>query len=285
MNKIYHYLTRWRGEGTLQKPYRPPMTESPDWTARDLRTEGIDACLVTLQEPLRDRCLQRLFPSDRGLLALVTPILCREGCHIWNGQYWQRVLAGGAGPLATEDFSGTLGNWTTVTSETAFTIVSGQAKPSNGSLDAVMYYSAISWPANQYSQAAESTDGTNNGAGAGISLRCSSVAQTYYWCVVNRAGSNNLTVTKAVAGAHTQLGQRTVTGVDGQIVYCEVQGTTLLAKYNGTQAGATISDSAIASGSAGIAYSSSLSDANLDTWEGGDFAAAVADLTGAFIMA
>ena len=46
-------------------------------------------------------------------------------------------------------------------------------------------------------------------------------------------------------------------------------GTKLQIFLNGTQVGADVTDNSIASGSAGIAYSSTATSAAIDDWEGG----------------
>jgi hypothetical protein len=96
---------------------------------------------------------------------------------------------------------------------------------------------------------------------------------TCYRLIGDHAASVNFSIDKFVSGTFTNLGTRTQAFSDGDLVYLEVQGTTLVAKVAGSQLGASITDSAIASGKAGISFSSTETSASLDDWEGGDFAA------------
>ena len=185
--------------------------------------------------------------------------------------------------LATDNFNranaATLGaNWTVLSSPTThYEVVSNVAALVGGSLgdDCVDYYNAVSFPNDQYSQAKLTVTGTGGGgSGVGLCVRkASGSTNTYYRMVADHAGSNNVEIGKKVAGAYTNLGNRTSSFTDGALFYLEVQGTTILAKNAGTTMGASITDSAIASGSAGLAYSSTETSASSDDWEGGDFAA------------
>lgn|SRR5574341_128517 len=155
-----------------------------------------------------------------------------------------------------------------------FNISANTAVPANVAKDSGENYNAVSWPNDQYSQAKATMSGTGAEAGVGVSVRCSTTALTCYRVVINKAATNNVSIAKFVAGVYTLLAQRTTTWVDGDIIYLEAQGSTLKVKQNGTQLGADIVDSAIASGRAGIGFSSTMTSASLDDWEGGDFAVA-----------
>ena len=184
--------------------------------------------------------------------------------------------------LATDDFNradaATLGaNWTTITGETTWKIVSNQAQPTrpSGSGDHSNFYNAVTWPDDQYSQAKIVNDsGSSAGSdeGGGLHVRAASAARTYYRCVMNDSGSsNNLGISKQVAGSYTNLGFRSQAFAANGILYFSVVGTTITVKWNGTQVGATFTDSSIASGSPGVSLSSNMTSVILDDWEGGDF--------------
>lgn len=182
--------------------------------------------------------------------------------------------------LATDNFnranSGDLGaSWDVMTSETAWTISANTAVPSSLNSDATETYNAATWPNNQWAQDAVTENSVVSGIGPGIALRGSTSARTFYRCVISRAVSGSIELAKFVAGTYTQLGTRTVTWTNGAILYCEVQGTTLIIKLDGVQQGASFSDSAIASGRAGISFSGGTGVlTSIDNWEGGDFAGA-----------
>jgi hypothetical protein len=184
--------------------------------------------------------------------------------------------------LATDDFNrangGDLGTtWDVQTSAPdPLGIISNTAVPT-GTSDGAENWNALTWPDNQYSQAVITAAGTyTDGDGPGLGIRMSSSANTYYRCVVNRNATNTVNISKKVAGAYTSLGFRNATYSAGAVLYFEAQGSTLICKYSGSQLGASISDSAITSGRAGLAYSGegSTQAATWDTWEGGDFSGA-----------
>jgi hypothetical protein len=87
------------------------------------------------------------------------------------------------------------------------------------------------------------------------------------------AGTSNIELAKVVAGAYTQIWLRTATVAAGDTVRLEAQGTTLRAYVNGVQVGADATDSAIATGNAGVVYSSSITTKTGDDWEGGTWSA------------
>ena len=182
--------------------------------------------------------------------------------------------------LASDPFTGTgagLGaNWTQQTGIQAMDRSADTAIPNNLAADCGANYSAITWPDDQYSQAEISVTGTGNQTGIGIAVRMSDSARTFYWMVVCKAASNNVTITRFNAGTPSLLEQRTTTWVDGDIGKIQVSGQatniTIKVFQNGSQLGADISDtsaSGLNAGRAGVAYSSTTTAASLNNWEGG----------------
>lgn len=168
-------------------------------------------------------------------------------------------------------------NWTVQTGNSALKVATNAAANSTTGADCIENYNALTWPNDQYSQVKVTISGGSAASteGGGIGCRMATGANTLYRCVVGNAGSNNIELKKIVAGTYTSLALRTVTYGAGQVLYLDAQGSTLIIKYNGSQAGASVSDSAIASGRAGLAFSSgSNMSVTMDDWEGGDFAAA-----------
>lgn len=165
-------------------------------------------------------------------------------------------------------------SWDVQTGEARHGIVSNTAQPSDIGNDCSENNNSVSWPDDQYSKGKLSMVGGSdgNGAGPGVAVRMSASARTYYRAVANKASSNNIEVAKMVAGTYTSLAQRTQAWTDEDVLELRVIGTTLRVFYNGTQLGGDITDSSIASGRAGIAYSSgSMTSASINDWEGGDF--------------
>ena len=183
--------------------------------------------------------------------------------------------------IATDDFNRAnetpmAGNWTQIEAH-EWNLTSNVATPAFVSLDTASYWNATTFPNDQYSQAKITVTGTGGGgAGLGLGVRMSGTVgnATYYRLVIDHASSNNIELSRIVGGAFTQLWLRTQAFTNGDTLRLEVSGSTLTAKLNGTAIGTTYTDaSPIASGRAGIAFSSSETAATLDDWEGGDLAA------------
>ena len=158
-----------------------------------------------------------------------------------------------------------------MTGETAFNISANAAIPSSSGSDASESYNAVAWPNDQYSQALIPVVGTGAlTTGTGVALRMSTTARTYYRIVVASSGTE---IAKFVAGVYTSLATDATVWANGDTAYASAVGTTLQVRRNGSNLLST-TDSAIASGRAGITHSStSQVGVNLDNWEGGDFAA------------
>ena len=158
-----------------------------------------------------------------------------------------------------------------MTGETAFNISANAAIPSSSGSDASESYNAVAWPNDQYAQVLIPVVGTGAlTTGTGVALRMSTTARTYYRIVVASSGTE---IAKFVAGVYTSLATDATVWANGDTAYASAVGTTLQVRRNGSNLLST-TDSAIASGRAGITHSStSQVGVNLDNWEGGDFAA------------
>ena len=180
--------------------------------------------------------------------------------------------------LATDDFNradnADLGtDWEIVGSFSTFEVSSNKTVPHLLNADSVESNETQVWPDDHYSSAIiAALSGTASEAGIGVSVRGSPIAgpgnETVYRVVANLAASNNTTVAKFIANAYTLLAQGTVGWVANDRITLEVAGTTLTVKRNGTIILST-SDASIVSGNAGITYSSTMTTASLDDWEGG----------------
>lgn len=178
-------------------------------------------------------------------------------------------------------------NWTPVTSQAAFALVSNAAKVASGAADAAEYYNASSFATDQYAQVVLTTVSavTDVGTGTGVMVRASSVAQTFYRAVA-RAGGTELA--KCVANVFTALADETATAWQaGDVIRLEVSSTTLTVKRAlaasptafSTISALTTTDTDIASGRPGIALSSTSTDNMiLDDFGAGDLSVATSTL-------
>src|SRR5690242_11171898 len=193
--------------------------------------------------------------------------------------------------LATYDFNGTAaGNivsdfpsiWNNITGESGI-CDQNDAVAGRGSFSAVRADTGIrnvstTFPDDQYAQAKVWVVSTSGGTGPGVVVRSASAADTYYRTVVNHAGgtpsgTNNITLSKIVAGGSTTIWTRSVSFTDGDTIRLEAQGTTLRVFINGSQVGADATDSAISTGNPGICMSTNVTSASIDDFEAGSLSA------------
>ena len=174
-------------------------------------------------------------------------------------------------------------NWDECTGETesgGFNIDANLALPALLNSDSSETNNSVSWPNDQYSQVTFSIT-TAEGAGAGSGPTCraaTGATKTYYRLVGNASGYE---FGRKVAGAYTALSSGTgTTFTSGDTLYLEVKtngaNADWICKKNGTSFDSGTDTSPIASGRAGIGFSSISTTASLSAWEGGDFAAGVA---------
>lgn len=193
--------------------------------------------------------------------------------HVWP--------IGGGAALATDNFNRAdevpiAGNWTDLGEVDQLYLGANTVLPESESQDASVYYNAVSFPNDQYSQAnITSTNSAGDGAGMGVGVRANTpgASRNYYRLVIDAVASLNIELAKRVSGTYTRLWIRTQSWSAGALIYLGVQGTTLVAKVAGTAVGASQSDSAIATGSGSLVHSSTTTGATADNWEGGDVGA------------
>ena len=176
------------------------------------------------------------------------------------------------GALATDTFTRAnenpiTGNWTAMTGLDTFEVSGNTAIPHSLFSACGVYYNPLAWNPIQYAQCKVTITGTSANNGAGPAVRMSTSANTFYAAVIDASG--NYAVLKNVAGTTTNLRTGTVTYSAGAVMKLSVTGSTLTLTYNGSQVGATISDSSITSGNPGIYYSNTLTTASVDDWEAG----------------
>jgi len=193
--------------------------------------------------------------------------------------------------LASDNFNradGTLGpNWTQSVHNTTFAISTNRFTQSVLGAGSNYFWNAIAWPNDQWSQILVAVPWTllPGGAGGGldVDVRASgvtTVTSNGYLFRVFTITTNSRLLDKDVNGVFTQLATDAGAAAAGDINYLEAQGTTIVAKVNGVQV-FSVTDSAVASGSAGIGGHMPGTLQFGDNWAGGDFS--IAGSTGGWV--
>ncbi len=195
---------------------------------------------------------------------------------VFDGQVWAREAVE---PLTrstmdpSDDFNRAnetplAGNWSSVLGTTQLNLAGNEVlNPSDSTLGA-SYWSANPFADDQYSEIVPSVLGHQSDWSA--ITRASASAITFY---MTNAFSSNESIYKAVAGSFSQIAAITTANVAvNDVVRSEAEGSTISWVINGISQGST-TDSAIASGSAGLfIYSGS---SRITSWSGADLGAAV----------
>ena len=200
-----------------------------------------------------------------------------------------------AAEVAADNFDradGGLGaNWTTVGAFTAPAIVSNLVQPGIlGGSGSLAVRTAEPFGSDQYVQMTITTLATASNRIAGVIMRNANPAnRTNYECqALGPLGSTTtLTIYRFNAGAPTVLATTgaAATVASGDILYCEVVGSTVTLKINGvTKVGPIVDGSPIASGKPGIvaySFAGATSNVQLNDWSAGDFTSDPVGLTAA----
>lgn len=149
--------------------------------------------------------------------------------------------------------------------------------------DSLAGYTAVVFSDDHYSKATITnlTGGTANGTdGAGVVCRFSegnhSSTYAYYRLTSNGTSTGNICLRKRTsAGVSSTLANYTSVWVSGDIIELRVQGagasTVLTVLKNSVELGTVPDASGLSGGVPGLGYSSTITDFNLDDWEGGEF--------------
>lgn len=166
--------------------------------------------------------------------------------------------------------------WDVETGCDNFQIVGNQVRPTGASPSTpAEKNNTVTWPNDQWAEVVVKALPSGSGEGIGPAVRMAAGANSFYRILCNATGPE---IWKTVAGVGNSLlfpgGGLAV----GDRVRVEVVGTTIRVYVNGTLRG-SVTDSDLASGSAGIAgvISGADSTAQLDSWKGGDFVNSTAD--------
>lgn len=172
--------------------------------------------------------------------------------------------------LFTDDFnradSGTLGsNYTDI--DAGFGIASNTAKASTAGLNSTII-NAVSFPADQWVQVTlAGTMSGNADEGIGVVLRGAAGGDLYFV----HCSTVDSHLYKRVGGTYTDISGAQAAFALSDVLYAEVQGTTLLYKKNGTTVWSG-TDSALSSGAAGLWGDASTGLIAADSLTAGDFA-------------
>lgn len=166
-------------------------------------------------------------------------------------------------------------NWTNGPSEGDFEIVSNEARPFTNN-DSTNFYTAITWPENQYSEIEiGSVVGNTSTQGVGVACRGSTSARTHYRLVGNSTGYRLI---RRVAGVATQLSANsTPTFATGDRLRLEVRTNGANADWIILKNGVLVTSGSDTSpitdaGNAGISFSGADSvQGTINSWSGGDF--------------
>lgn len=190
------------------------------------------------------------------------------------------VIAAWAVVLATDTFdraNGALGaTWTHLSgiSGNSLVISGNVVIPNAIGSNAHHFYNAVVFPNDQYAEAIITVTGGNAGSesGAGVAVRASGT-NNLYSAKVNKAATNNVALSKTVAGTYSGLWARTQAWTDGDVLRLEVTGTSLVVKRNGVAIGAAHTDTSLTSGAPGLSFGqgTGLTAATWNNFEAGDF--------------
>jgi len=174
---------------------------------------------------------------------------------------------------ATEVFSGTDGttppnaNWTNMA--TGVKILTNACAAVTAAVYAAAFWNADAFDNDQFAQA--TILGAFNNTGP-IVRAVSSGGDNYYMLDANDSGATNTYLFKCIGGGFTLIQTFGVTFAGGDIAKISIAGTTIQCFKNAGQIGTDSTDSALASGSAGVMANTIT--AGLDNWEGGNVGAA-----------
>lgn len=154
-------------------------------------------------------------------------------------------------------------NWSIPSGANGIPIVSNQI--TEGTFPAIEYYSAISWPNDQYVKLVLKTVSTVNDSGVGPAARVSAGGNLYF----GQATTSEIRMYSLVSSSYTQLGSDAGAAATSDVIQLDASGTSLTLRKNTSVIVGPVTDSALGSGNAGI-WNTDIA-CTADDWEGGDF--------------
>ena len=184
--------------------------------------------------------------------------------------------------LASDDFNRAdenplAGNWVTATGNNALRIVSNACTSAIDGTNDMALYTASVFPGNQWAQAklnVTSIDGVRRGPG--LCLRYAIGANTGYRFSTDHASSNNVDISRVLAGVRTTVVAFTQAWTNGSTFKFAVDGQATAARLRIWLDGSLIQEvtdsSSIASGYPGLFFGDnvSVSSWSADDWSAGD---------------
>jgi hypothetical protein len=154
-------------------------------------------------------------------------------------------------------------NWTNVLSSPDIIIVNTKAYVGGEpTTNASAFWNANTFSTDQYSK--DKWYGVSGGYG-GVAVRMSGIGSSRNYYALATDSFSRWTIIKVINGVQTNLGNGSITWVDGDIQEVRVVGNTITAYRNGTLLGSA-TDSSLTSGNPGL-Y---LQGNQADDWEGGN---------------
>ena len=158
-------------------------------------------------------------------------------------------------------------NWTN--NHNVFQVVGAtdRVRANTASADCMAHWNADAFNNAQYAQGVITLE-FNDG---GVAVRCHASAATGYALTSSNFSTGTTYLYKYVTGTYTEISHNTEAWASSDTVRLEVSGTTLTPKRNGALSSiGTQTDSAISSGSAGLAGYNNVNQIQIDNWEGGN---------------
>lgn len=158
------------------------------------------------------------------------------------------------------------GNYTTFTGFGAFRRASNKIGGASGTNNAV-YVNSV---ADQTDSWIQGKVGTNSGKSFGLMLRASTSAGDAY--LLQLYNGSTWDIAKWTGGSYSVLSTTTLAFAQDDVIYFEIQGTTLLAKHNGATVSAlTVTDSTYSTGRFGLYSFADIVDTSMYDITAGDF--------------
>lgn len=191
-----------------------------------------------------------------------------------------KFLEDGTQPIAIDNFSGTLSNWTTPTTLSALQIVGGKVEASATSTNCGMLYTGTSFAStpDQYSEITIAAVATSNDFLIPLVRGQLGSESFYQGQIAGASGSRNVTlrIDKTVSGTSTQIGATVaITPQIGDVIRLSAVGSSpvVLSLYQNGFLILQVEDfsNAFTSGSPGmLIFTPTLAHAQISSWAGGN---------------
>jgi chitodextrinase len=192
--------------------------------------------------------------------------------------------SGGQSLFASDDFNRPNGgpgpNWTVIDSDPRIVNNHVQESYAGDGWDSIAIYTALTWPANYYSQVTVLSATPHSGCSTFVRAKNDPNIEMYFAYVTGPLGPNaRITLAKFVSHIYTELWSDVVPVYAGDKLYVSVNFTELTVKLNGNTLAVRNDSSITAAGYPGFDITDydgqgQPGDGQCDDWEGGSFGAA-----------